>query len=799
MATFYTILTDVGQAKLANAIALGQTIEITELAVGDGNGSLPTPETSRTTLINEVRRASINLSEVDGQNPNWVVVEQVLPPDVGGWTIREIGVFDVDGDLIGYGNYPETYKPILAEGSSRTQTIRFVMEVSDTEAITLKVDPSIVLATRGYADDLLEEHEQSNNHPLATKDSKGMVRFATQQEHINGERTDRATHPAGLRAAIDAAMLGSNLGDSELINGLETRVSPDRGSEILEISPGRALDETGTRLLSLSGGTYVDSTVSGERGIFEGNLEAETWYGVYLLGREDGSISVMALHQDTPVWMLPAEFVYRRLIGWSRIGTGNTWIHRICQEEGGSLAVWPEDETTESTRVVNAQDPSDQSWVCAPLHNFISPATTSCILGVSARQTSPGSRAVIRARGAGSRFVPYDPSSLFINSFGGVSSSNPPDSDIRLYFSKNLHSQVLQGVRSLEWQSRFGTEAEQTTIDIIRCQESRRVPRTWDRYKRADYPFEGAQFCRFFYEAGTWYMYGMKFDGTGSSTTGQIHLWTSSDGITWSEHVNSPVLSPSASGWDETQVWSLNVVKVAAGDYRALYTGRDSSGANRIGYAYSDNPVGPWTKFAGNPVIAPDQAWEGNDTELGSIVVDGGTVYCWYHQVSDSPRQSGLATSNDWETWIKDANNPIFSGTATNPEYVESQQFSPGAFKWNGQFYQVISCYQANAWDTAAADGIMVLYRDSSPTFYPQDRERLGVIATATQKWETSGSRRVFDTFRTVIDGDSQEVASPLVVDGRLWAGYSAYNGITDNGRWACGMLNVPTDDKLLA
>jgi len=161
MPSFYTILTDVGQAKLANAIAMGQTIDITELAVGDGNGALPVPETSRTALVNEVRRAPINLSEVDDQNPNWVVVEQVLPPDVGGWTIREIGVYDIDGDLIGYGNYPETYKPVLAEGSSRTQTIRFVMEVSDTQAITLKVDPSVVLATRGYADSLMDDHQAS--------------------------------------------------------------------------------------------------------------------------------------------------------------------------------------------------------------------------------------------------------------------------------------------------------------------------------------------------------------------------------------------------------------------------------------------------------------------------------------------------------------------------------------------------------------------------------------------------------------------------------------------------------------
>jgi len=211
MAQFRTLLTDIGQSKLANAVALGQTIEITELAVGDGNGSSPTPETSRTALVNEVRRAPINLSEIDDQNPNWIVVEQVLPPDVGGWTIREVGIYDVDGDLIGYGNYPETYKPVLAEGSSRTQTIRFVMEVSDTAAVTLKVDPSIVLATRGYADDIgeaaaqaLSQHEQGRGHPTATTSAQGMVEFADQAEHLSGSRGDRAATPAGVKSALDA-------------------------------------------------------------------------------------------------------------------------------------------------------------------------------------------------------------------------------------------------------------------------------------------------------------------------------------------------------------------------------------------------------------------------------------------------------------------------------------------------------------------------------------------------------------------------------------------------------------------
>lgn len=160
MPQFYTVLTEVGQAKLANALALGTTIDITDLAVGDGGGAMPQPDSNRETLVNEVRRAPVNTVATDPDNPSWLIVEQVLPPEVGGWTIREVGLIDVDGDLIGYGNFPETYKPTLAEGSGRTQTIRMVLEVTHTTAVTLRVDPSVVLATREYVDTQRAEHEQ---------------------------------------------------------------------------------------------------------------------------------------------------------------------------------------------------------------------------------------------------------------------------------------------------------------------------------------------------------------------------------------------------------------------------------------------------------------------------------------------------------------------------------------------------------------------------------------------------------------------------------------------------------------
>ena len=162
MAKYFTIPTAIGAAKLANSIALNTDFTISHMAIGDGGGSLPVPSTDRTALVHEVRRAGINRIEKDPANPSWVVVEQVLPPDEGGWTIREVGLYDIDGDLVAYGNYPETYKPVLAEGSARTQTIRFIMEVGSAASVTLKVDPSIVLATREWAE--LQAEEKVRGH-----------------------------------------------------------------------------------------------------------------------------------------------------------------------------------------------------------------------------------------------------------------------------------------------------------------------------------------------------------------------------------------------------------------------------------------------------------------------------------------------------------------------------------------------------------------------------------------------------------------------------------------------------------
>ncbi|MDH1850068.1 phage tail protein [Aeromonas caviae] len=181
-AIYSAILTNAGQAKLANALALGVPLKITHMAVGDGNGQPVTPNAAQTALVREQRRAPINTLFQDPNNQSQLVAEQIIPEDVGDWWIREAGIFSEDGTLIAIANTPDTYKPLLSSGAGRTQVIRIVLIVSDTSAVELKIDPSVVLATRKYVADLMAAHKQSREHPDASETEKGFTRYATQIE-----------------------------------------------------------------------------------------------------------------------------------------------------------------------------------------------------------------------------------------------------------------------------------------------------------------------------------------------------------------------------------------------------------------------------------------------------------------------------------------------------------------------------------------------------------------------------------------------------------------------------------------
>ncbi|AJA42543.1 tail fiber protein (endogenous virus) [Clostridium phage phiCT453A] len=145
---FYTILTAIGKAKIANATALGNKVNFTTLKVGDSNGKYYNPTETQEDLINAVWQGNINSISVDKKNPNWIVIEVIIPSNIGGFVIREAGIFDDEGDLIAIGKYPETYKPKAEDGSTKDLIIKMILEVSNTSTVTLKVDPTVILATK---------------------------------------------------------------------------------------------------------------------------------------------------------------------------------------------------------------------------------------------------------------------------------------------------------------------------------------------------------------------------------------------------------------------------------------------------------------------------------------------------------------------------------------------------------------------------------------------------------------------------------------------------------------------------
>lgn len=195
---YFALLTNIGAAKLSNMAALGEKLDITSLAVGDGGGVSPTPNQAQTKLINEVRRAQLNSLSVDKDNDSQIIAEQIIPESAGGWWIREIGLFDADGDLIAIANCPETYKATTEEGSGRTQVIRMLLTVSSTDAVTLKVDPSVVLATRQYVDDAVIEVKAYTDKVM--KDHEGKANPHSQYPLIANALKEMAD--AGLVAKV---------------------------------------------------------------------------------------------------------------------------------------------------------------------------------------------------------------------------------------------------------------------------------------------------------------------------------------------------------------------------------------------------------------------------------------------------------------------------------------------------------------------------------------------------------------------------------------------------------------------
>ncbi|RZN39539.1 phage tail protein [Escherichia sp. E2593] len=200
---FKTVITDTGAKKLAQAAAPdGKPVRLTHMAVGDGGGTLPTPDSKQTRLVHEVWRHTVNRVTQDETHQNRIIAELVIPPETGGFWIREIGVFDEHGDLIAVGNTAESYKPAVAEGSGRAQTFRTILTVSSTATVALTVDNTMVMATVDYVDNKLKEHEQSRRHPDASLTAKGFTQLSSA---TNSTSESLAATPKAVKSAYDNA------------------------------------------------------------------------------------------------------------------------------------------------------------------------------------------------------------------------------------------------------------------------------------------------------------------------------------------------------------------------------------------------------------------------------------------------------------------------------------------------------------------------------------------------------------------------------------------------------------------
>ena len=210
---FKSIITVAGREKIASAIVNGNKIIFSQMSVGDGGGRVTTPGDEQTSLVNECFRTQLNSLKLS-DTENIIIAEMIIPPEVGGFTIREAALFDDAGVCMAVANVPETYKPALAEGSGRFTILRIWLAVSSTEAVELVVDPGIVLATvedvinagnetKDYSDEQLSNHAGSRDHPDATLEEKGFTQLSNA---ITSSDQDKAATPLAVRLAVEAAI-----------------------------------------------------------------------------------------------------------------------------------------------------------------------------------------------------------------------------------------------------------------------------------------------------------------------------------------------------------------------------------------------------------------------------------------------------------------------------------------------------------------------------------------------------------------------------------------------------------------
>ncbi|EME5752504.1 phage tail protein [Escherichia coli] len=316
---FKTVITTAGVAKLAAAtVPGGKKVNLSAMAVGDGNGQLPVPDAGQTKLVHEVWRHALNKVSVDNKNKNYIVAELVVPPEVGGFWMRELGLYDDAGTLIAVSNMAESYKPELAEGSGRAQTCRMVIILSNVASVELSIDASTVMATQDYVDDKIAEHEQSRRHPDASLTEKGFTQLSSA---TNSTSEKLAATPKAVKAAYDNA---------------EKRLQKDQnGGDIPD--KDAFLDNVGVTSLTFmknNGEMPLDADLN-----TFGPVKA--YLGIWSKATSTNATLEKNFPEDNAVGVLEV-FAAGNFAGTQRFTTryGNVYIRRLANKWNGSDGPW---------------------------------------------------------------------------------------------------------------------------------------------------------------------------------------------------------------------------------------------------------------------------------------------------------------------------------------------------------------------------------------------------------------------------------------------------------------------------
>ena len=232
MADYYTLLTNAGIAYETACKAAGTPIKLTQISVGDGNGAVYNPAATATALKREVWRGPLNALFQDEKNPSWLLAEVTIPPDVGGWYVREAGLWTDTGILYAIVKYPESFKPVLAtSGSGKEFYIRSIFETSNASLVTLLIDDTVVKATRAWVMSYLAEE-------LGKLDGKQSVRVAATGNVVlsGAQQVDGVAVVAGDRVLLPSQTLAKDNGLWIVANGDWVRATDANTSA--KVTPG---------------------------------------------------------------------------------------------------------------------------------------------------------------------------------------------------------------------------------------------------------------------------------------------------------------------------------------------------------------------------------------------------------------------------------------------------------------------------------------------------------------------------------------------------------------------------------